>query len=111
MCVRVCACVCVRVCACVCVCVRVCACHTHQLLDDPLYQCSKGDLVLLSVVVDVLDQLRDHFGICLRLKLIPLRVLDRKQKHVPKSHNSDTRYVYLKVFETRPSTILNKLRQ
>lgn len=42
----------------------------HQLLDDPLHQGGEGDVVALSVVVDIFDQLRDHLSVRLRLKLV-----------------------------------------
>ena len=51
--------------------------HTqaHQLLDDSLHQGGEGDIVVLPVVVDVLDELGNHLGVCLRLKLVALGVL------------------------------------
>ena len=41
---------------------------THQLNDDTLNQLAEGDVFVLPVVVQVLDELGDDLGVCVGLK-------------------------------------------
>jgi len=47
--------------------------HTHdayQLLNDALHKGGEGHIIVLAVVIEILDQLRDDLCVCVRLKLI-----------------------------------------
>lgn len=56
----------------VCVCFSVCCYHAsaHQLLNNSLHQGGKGVTFALPVVIDVLDQFWDHFGVRFGLKFV-----------------------------------------
>lgn len=53
---------------------------THQLLNDSLHQGGEGHAVALPVVVNVFDELGDHFRVRLRLKLIAFVDLRKRGK-------------------------------
>lgn len=59
-----------------------CVWATHQLLNDSLYHGGEGDVVSLSVVINIFDQFGDHLCVCLWLKLISFGDLRKVQDAV-----------------------------